>query len=137
MNKSEKNTYPKAKAFMIAAVVYLVVLIISAIVVNISPNSAWWRIPLALFPIVPAIFAMFAYMRFIGRMDELQRHIQLEGLAFSFASTGILTVSYGFLENIGWLSPFGLALHLSLDDGALGHRYCACFVEIPMKNKLK
>jgi hypothetical protein len=124
MNKSEKKTYPKAKAFMIAAVVYLVVLIISSIVVNISPNSAWWRIPLALFPIVPAIFAMFSYMRFIGRMDELQRHIQLEGLAFSFASTGILTVSYGFLENIGfphlgWLYIFPLMMVLWVIGGAL------------------
>ena|SRR5579884_168243 len=124
MNKSEKNTYPKAKAFMIAAVVYLVVLIISSIVVNISPNSAWWRIPLALFPIVPAIFAMFSYMRFIGRMDELQRHIQLEGLAFSFASTGILTVSYGFLENIGfphlgWLYIFPLMMVLWVIGAAL------------------
>ncbi|QBD74903.1 hypothetical protein EPA93_02405 [Ktedonosporobacter rubrisoli] len=115
MNKSARN--PHLKAFWIAAIVYVIVMFISAIVVNISPSSAWWRIPLALTPIVPAIFAMFTFIRFIGHMDEMQRHIQLEGLAFAFASTGLLTFSYGFLENIGfphlgWLYVFPLMMVL-------------------------
>lgn len=129
MSKLEKDTLPESKAFTIAAVVYLIVLIVVAILVNISPDSAWWRIPLALVPIVPAIVAMFFYIRFIGRMDELQRHIQLEGLAFSFASTGILTLSYGLLENIGfphlsWIYIFPLMMVLwAIGSGLASWRY--------------
>lgn len=81
---------------------YVVVLPLSIMLLHLSPATAWWRIPLALTPVVPAIFGMIAFMRFLGRIDELQRHIQLEALAFGFAGAGILTFSYGFLENVGF-----------------------------------
>ncbi|GHO59767.1 hypothetical protein [Ktedonobacter robiniae] len=125
MNKPARNTY--LKILWLPLAVYIIVLIISAVLINISPTSAWWRIPLALIPVVPAAFAMFAYMRFIRRMDELQRHIQLEGLAFGFASVGLLTFSYGFLENIGfphvsWIYIFPLMLVLWCIGSALAAR---------------
>jgi hypothetical protein len=34
-------------------------------------------------------------------MDELQRRIQLESLAFGFAAAAIATFTYGFLQNAG------------------------------------
>ncbi|MBE3558991.1 MAG: hypothetical protein IMW89_07160 [Ktedonobacteraceae bacterium] len=96
---------------------YVIVLIVSITLINVSPASAWWRIPLALAPVVPAIFAMMAYIRFLQRMDELQRRIQLEALAFGFGGAGVLTFSYGFLENVGfphlsWLFVFPLMIAL-------------------------
>jgi len=105
------------KEFGTAMAAYVIVLIVSITLINISPNSAWWRIPLALAPVIPAIFAMIAYMHFVGRVDELQRRIQFEGLAFGFGGAGILTFSYGFLENVGfphisWLFVFPLMIAL-------------------------
>lgn len=100
MNKLAGRQYVKEFSFAMAA--YVIVLLVSITLINISPNSAWWRIPLAVAPVVPAIFAMVAYMRFMSRMDELQRRIQFEALAFGFGSAGILTFSYGFLENVGF-----------------------------------
>lgn len=115
MSKSASRLY--MKEFGTAVVAYVIVLILSITLINISPNSAWWRIPLALAPVIPAVFAMIAYMRFVGRIDELQRRIQFEGLAFGFGGAGILTFSYGFLENVGfphisWLFVFPLMIAL-------------------------
>ena len=105
------------REFLSAMAAYVVVLIISVTLINTSPASAWWRIPLALLPVIPAIFAMLAYIRFVGRMDELQRRIQFEGIAFGFGGAGFLTFSYGFLEIVGfprismiWVFPLMIVL---------------------------
>jgi hypothetical protein len=100
LNKTANRRY--LKEFLPAMAAYVVVLFISVTLINISPSSAWWRIPLALSPVVPVIFAMIAYMRFVSRIDELQRRIQFEALAFGFGTSGILTFSYSFLEGVGF-----------------------------------
>jgi len=71
----------------------------------------------ALTPLIPATLALFAYLRFLSRMDELGRRIQLEALAFGFGAAGMLTFAYGFLENAGfpqlsyiWVFPTMIAL---------------------------
>ena len=105
------------REFLLAMVAYVITVIVSISVIVNSPISAWWRIPLALLPVIPAVFGIIAYMRFVGRIDELQRRIQFEGLAFGFGVAGILTFSYGFLENVGfphinllWVFPLMIAL---------------------------
>jgi hypothetical protein len=55
----------------------------------------------AVLPIVPIVFVLWAVQRSIARMDELQRSVQLEGVAFACVGTGILTFAYGFLEGVG------------------------------------
>jgi hypothetical protein len=77
-----------------------------------------FRAPVALLPVIPAIFALVAYLRFLSRMDELGRRIQLEALAFSSGVTGFVTFTYGFLEeNAGfshlsyiWVFPLMIAM---------------------------
>lgn len=105
------------REFLSAMAAYVVVLVVAITLINLSPSTAWWRAPLALAPVIPAIFGILAYMRFVGRIDELQRRIQFEGIAFSFGVVGILTFSYGFLENVGfphinvlWVFPLMIAL---------------------------
>src|SRR5262249_31113785 len=100
MHKTAHKLY--LKEFLPAMAAYVVVLLVSVTLINISPSSAWWRIPLALSPVVPVIFAMIAYMRFVSRVDELQRRIQFEALAFGFGSSGLLIFSYSFLERVGF-----------------------------------
>ena len=125
MNKTAGRLY--AKEFSIAMGAYVVVLLISTTLIDISPRSAWWRIPLALIPIIPIIFVLLACMRFWRRIDELQRRIQLEALAIGFCSSGLLTFSYGFLENVGfphisWLFVFPLMMALWGIGGAIASR---------------
>ena len=78
----------------------------------------------ALLPVVPAGFALWAAVRFFRGLDELQRRIQFEAVAFSFLATCLITLTYGFLQNAGfppgdwvWVAPmmiilwgFGLAI---------------------------
>jgi hypothetical protein len=55
-----------------------------------------------LLPMLPLAGSCWAILRQLQRIDELQRRIQLEGLAISFAATALLTFSYGFLEIVGF-----------------------------------
>jgi len=84
-----------------AMTAYVAVLLASLLLLQNNPNAPW-RVPLALAPVVPTIFALAAFLHFLRHMDEMQRKIQLEGMGLSFGATAILTFAYGFLENVGF-----------------------------------
>ena len=50
---------------------------------------------------LPAIFICGVIIRTIRHLDEMQRKLQFEALAFAFAGTALLTFGYGFLEGAG------------------------------------
>lgn len=80
-----------------AMVVYVVALIISIILLrNVTDTTV--RIVLALLPVVPIGFGLRAFMLFLSQIDELGQRIQLQGIAFAAGATGMLTMTYGFLE---------------------------------------
>jgi hypothetical protein len=90
------------------------VIIVFASVWLLKHNAAHspLRFVLAVLPVVPAAFAMWAAIRYFRGLDELQRRIQLEGLAFSFLATCLIALSWGFLQNAGlpqadviWVAP--------------------------------
>jgi hypothetical protein len=60
------------------------------------------RQAIALLPMLPGCAICWAILRQLGRCDELQRRLQFEALAMSFAATALLTFSYGFLEGVGY-----------------------------------
>ena len=64
-----------------------------------------WKYPIAALPVLPALFIPVAVAHFFRVMDEMQRRIQLEGLAFGFVATAMLTLTYGFLGNAGLAQP--------------------------------
>ena len=89
-----------AREFAIAMAAYVVAVILTVwLTPSIDPAL---RAPFVLIPLVPSAFALRAYLRYLGRMDELGRRIQLEALAFAFGAAGMLTFAYGFLENAGF-----------------------------------
>ncbi|MCA1599889.1 MAG: hypothetical protein LC769_12930 [Chloroflexi bacterium] len=88
--KSAGWTY--IKEFGGAMLAYTIVLPISIALINAHPHAAW-RAPVALAPIVPAALALWAFVRQMRRLDELQRRIQFEALAVSFGATGLLTLA--------------------------------------------
>lgn len=57
-----------------------------------------WRIVLALVPAIPTAMLVWFMAKAIMEMDELQRKIQIEGLAFAFAGTAFVTLFYGMLQ---------------------------------------
>ncbi len=76
-----------------------------------------WRYPIAILPVIPAILAMWAVIRGVRSLDELQRRIQFEAIIFSFLATCLLTLTWGFLQNAGlphadvlWVAPLLITL---------------------------
>jgi hypothetical protein len=71
-------------------------------------------IPVALLPVVPAAFVLPPVLAALRTMDELQRKIQYEGIAFAFGVTAIASLGVGFLQmfagfpdvNWVWVWPF-------------------------------
>ena len=99
----------------LAMAAYVIVVLVSIGLVGALDQPM--KTLVALTPLIPATLALFAYLRFLSRMDELGRRIQLEALAFGFGAAGMLTFAYGFLENAGfpqlsyiWVFPAMIAL---------------------------
>ena len=87
-------------------------------------------------PLIPAAFALSAYLRFLSRIDELGGRIQLEALAFGFGAAGMLTFAYGLLENadfqqLSYIWVFPLMIF------SVGDRRRDRAVPLPMKNRLR
>jgi hypothetical protein len=108
-------SFAYVREFGLAMAAYVVVLLISVSFLDKVDQPL--KTLIALVPLVPAGFALMAYLRFLTRMDELGRRIQLEALAFGFGAAGMLTFAYGFLENAGfprisytWVFPLMIAL---------------------------
>ena len=89
-----------ARELLVAMAAYVVAVLVT---VKLTPDvDPVLRVPFVLIPLIPSAFALRAYLRFLGRMDELGRRIQLEALAIGFGAAGMLTFAYGFLENAGF-----------------------------------
>ncbi len=104
------------RRFFAAMAAYVVVLLGTVEIIDRIGDSPW-RIPLALAPVVPVSVAVWAFLTYLGEMDELQRRIQLRAFALAALTTGLLTFSYGFLEIVGfpavtvlWVFPTMLGL---------------------------
>lgn len=113
MNKSAK---PYLFEFGTSMGAYVVVLFGSVWLLERYPDASW-RYLLAVAPVIPVLFALRAFLRQLNRIDELQRRIQLNAVAFAAGATGIATFTYGFLEGIGfpdlptiWIFPMLVAL---------------------------
>ena len=102
------------------------------------PASIWllkghehspFRYLFAVLPVIPSAFAMWAAIRLFRGLDELQRRVQSEGIAFSFLATCLLTLTWGFLQNAGlpqadiiWVAPL-LIILWGLGLGIASRRY--------------
>ncbi|MCM2505492.1 hypothetical protein NDN16_17635 [Aureimonas altamirensis] len=56
---------------------------------------------LALTPMAGCGAVLWAVMRAVQHMDELERRVQFEALAFAFVGTAFLTFAWGFAEGVG------------------------------------
>jgi hypothetical protein len=61
------------------------------------------RVVVALAPVIPIGFMIFAFLKYLKGIDELQQRIQLQAIGFAAVTTSLLTFSYGFLEGVGFL----------------------------------
>jgi hypothetical protein len=72
-----------------------------------EPSTAG-RAALAFLPVLPGLWALSAVFRYVRKLDELQRRIQLEGAVFSLTVTLLFTFTYGFMQDFLNLPSFPL-----------------------------
>lgn len=73
-------------------------IVVCAYVLKFVEMGADLRVVVALVPVAPSAWLVWQMGRAILGLDELQRKIQLEGLALAFAATTLFTVIYGMLQ---------------------------------------
>jgi hypothetical protein len=60
------------------------------------------KVLITLLPAIPVTFVLISMMRVIRDSDELQQRVYLLATSFSALLTGLITFTYGFLENVGF-----------------------------------
>lgn len=102
--------------FTSAMLVYSILLVATTLIAQRLPDGSPLKIALIILPVIPIVFALLAFVRFFESMDELQKSIHLYALAFAFAASGLLSFTYGLLENAGlpqlswvWIFPMMIA----------------------------
>jgi len=68
-------------------------------------DTSFWRYAVALLPMIPGLFLAFGIVRVASKIDEMERRIMLEAVAFSFVFTMILLISFGLLGLVGMPQP--------------------------------
>ena len=84
-----------------SVVLYAVVLTGALYIARTMPRGAG-RTLLLLLPLIPVVLAVGAVARQFRRMDEFVRLRSLESIAIAAAVTAGWTMTYGFLENVGF-----------------------------------
>ena len=98
MSQKRKTTNPNWRQFWIGMALYGVAVVSQGFLLEPNAFPPFLMIPLALLPIIPAVWGMVGWVRASREQDELQRRIQVEAALVSLGLTAILTFSYGFLE---------------------------------------
>jgi hypothetical protein len=96
--------------FLIATVLYTVVLFASVSVLQRMELPKWAVVLVALAPVAPVALMLRAYLTVLGKMDELQRRIQSEAILIAAGVVGFGSFAYGFLEGANVLPSIPGAL---------------------------
>jgi hypothetical protein len=77
----------------------------AALALKVTAPPAWARLALVSVPFVLSGTFLVAEIRYIRRMDELERRIQLEALAVAYPAAALLIFALGLLERAGLPVP--------------------------------
>ena len=67
--------------------------------------STTWLVIIVLTPVIPAALFLFYFIAGMKELDELQRRIQLEALAFAYPLALLMLITLGLLEFVVQLNP--------------------------------
>lgn len=79
---------------------YIAMVAISVWLIKSNGHSPL-RYLFAALPVIPSLFGMWAAIRFFRGLDELQRRIQFEAMAFSFLGICVISLNWRILERAG------------------------------------
>lgn len=79
---------------------YSAILLLVIFVIDFE-SAGWWKYLAVLAPMAPALWAMAAVARHLGRIDEMHRGIQVSGMSVGFGAAMIAAMTIGFLAIAG------------------------------------
>ena len=83
--------------FTLAMLAYMLVLFGSVTAINNGELSGWSAGLASLTPLIPAFYALRAFIVRIREMDEYQRRIATEAILWAAGIVGFASFGYGFL----------------------------------------
>jgi hypothetical protein len=86
--------------FGLVVLAFLMVMVGSVTAVQAN-STADWRYYVAVLPLAPAGLLAWLFVRAVGRLNDLQKWIQIQALAFAVGMTALVAFAYGFLEGVG------------------------------------
>jgi len=119
MEKSKHDSL-FTKSFMVAMVVYLILMAVQAFALELLSMPTWLQVVVTLLPVLPLIWAFFIYRKRYRALDEYMK--ALTGEAFLWM-IGILCFSsfiYGMLAMNFSMPPVELALVMPVVFGGHG-----------------
>lgn len=116
------------REFALSMAAYVVAMLITVGFVG-SMEPSLLRHLIALLPIAPVAAMLWSFLRYLEGVDELEQRIHLQGIGFAAGATGLLTFSYGLLQNTGlpeismvWVLPL-LIVTWGVGAGLARRRY--------------
>jgi hypothetical protein len=82
-----------------------VLYVVARLILEVETLGWWTRAAVAIVPVPAFAWVLWNVSRGIARMDELQRRMQLEALAFAFPLTLLMLMALGLLELAVGLNP--------------------------------
>jgi hypothetical protein len=98
-----------APGFPLAAVVFVLSYLAARFGIEALPAGSPLRVAAALLPVLPFAWFLTVMVRGVRALDELQRRIHLEALAFAFTVFLLVMMTLGLLELAIQLPPQDLA----------------------------
>jgi len=92
------------RPLLVPLILYLGLLAV-AVVWAPKMEASPWSYVVALLPILPGLFLALGIVRMTSKIDEMERRIVLEAVAFSFIFTLILLLSFALLGLVGVPQP--------------------------------
>ena len=101
-NPTTRANRQYSRSFILTMGLYVMTLPFAVGFVNTLPQGDPLRYVVILIPVLPLLATLLVFMRWLRGVDEFQRKVQFEGLAFSMAVTVVITLTLGFLERAGF-----------------------------------
>jgi hypothetical protein len=99
-----ENSGKPATAVLVAAITLILSIIVVSWLLETQELGPVLGLALVLVPVSAWIFALLAYFRLIRQLDELQRRIHLEALAFAFSGLAVAIFACEYLRKAGFIS---------------------------------
>lgn len=94
--------------FWSAMAAYIVLVLVQSYLYDHGLVPPEWRAVVALVPVLPLCFVVYAVVVNLRSLDELQRKIQFEAMSIAFGITSVASIAYGFLEIGAGAPPINL-----------------------------